>query len=45
MRVERSLPPVSVGGFHSTGTLTSLAELFRVECLMVEGGAGKSIMG
>ncbi len=40
--VRSSLPPVSVGWFHCTDTLTSLAELLRVECLMVDGAPGGS---
>ncbi len=42
MYVRSSLPPVSVGGSQPTLTLTSSAELLKVECLMVEGGPGGS---
>ncbi len=41
--VRSSLPPVSVGGSHCTNTLTPLAELLRIECLMVDGGPDGSM--
>ncbi len=41
--VMSSLPPVSVGGSHCTDTLTSLAELLKMECLMVDGCPGGSM--
>ena len=41
--VRSSLPLVSVGGFHCTDTLTSMDELLGMECLMVEGGPGRSM--
>ncbi len=41
--VRSSLPLVSVGGSQPTLTLTSSAELLKVECLVVEGGPGGSI--
>ncbi len=43
MYVRSSLPPVSVGGSHCTNTLTSMAELLGMECLMVDGGPGGSM--
>ncbi len=42
-RVRSSLPPVSVGGSQPTDTLTSLAELLKLETLNPVGGEGGTV--